>query len=67
MPEALVLDTSAFLTLTDREPGAERVRELLKAAKRGEIQLHDRAKFGFDVEKLLGGVALAHGSSLEAL
>ena len=40
MPEALVLDTSAFLTLTDREPGAERVRELLKAAKRGEIQLH---------------------------
>ena len=40
MPEAFLLDTSAFLTLTDREPGVDRVRELLKAAKRGEVRLH---------------------------
>ncbi len=40
MPEAFLLDTSAFLTLTDREPGVNRVRELLKAAKRGEVRLH---------------------------
>jgi PIN domain nuclease of toxin-antitoxin system len=35
MPDAFLLDTSAFLTLTDREPGVDRVRELLRAAKRG--------------------------------
>lgn len=40
MPEAFLLDTSAFLTLTDREPGVDRVRELLKAAKRGDVRLH---------------------------
>lgn len=40
MPDAYLLDTSAFLTLTDREPGVDRVRDLLKAAKRGEVLLH---------------------------
>lgn len=38
--DAFLLDTSAFLTLTDQEPGVERVRDLLKAAKRGDVQLH---------------------------
>lgn len=38
--DAFLLDTSAFLTLTDREPGVDRVRDLLKAAKRGDVQLH---------------------------
>jgi predicted nucleic acid-binding protein len=40
MPDCYLLDTSAFLTLTDREPGVDRVRDLLKAARRGEIPLH---------------------------
>ena len=40
MPKAFLLDTSAFLTLTDREPGVDRVRHLLKAARRGELRLH---------------------------
>ncbi len=40
MADAFLLDTSAFLTLTDREPGVDRVRDLLKAAKRGEVRLH---------------------------
>lgn len=39
MADRFLLDSSAFITLTDREPGVERVRELLKAAKRGEIEL----------------------------
>jgi predicted nucleic acid-binding protein len=38
--DPFLLDTSAFITLTDREPGVERVRELLKAAKRGELTLY---------------------------
>ncbi len=38
--ELFLLDTSAFITLTDKEPGFERVRSLLKAGKRGEIELH---------------------------
>jgi ribonuclease VapC len=40
MPDIYLLDTSALLTLTDREPGVDRVRDLLKAAKRGEVHLH---------------------------
>ncbi len=38
MPDTCLLDTSAVLTLADREPGVDRVRDLLKAAKRGEVQ-----------------------------
>jgi predicted nucleic acid-binding protein len=38
--DSFLLDTSAFITLTDREPGFERVRDLLKAARRGETDLH---------------------------
>jgi predicted nucleic acid-binding protein len=38
--DSFLLDTSAFITLTDREPGFERVQDLLKAARRGETQLH---------------------------
>lgn len=40
MAELFLLDTSAFLTLTDREPGVDRVRHLLRAAKRGEVRLY---------------------------
>ena len=40
MADPLLLDTSAFITLTDREPGVERIREVLKAAKRGELILY---------------------------
>jgi predicted nucleic acid-binding protein len=38
--DSFLLDTSAFMTLADKEPGFERVRDLLKAGKRGEIDLH---------------------------
>jgi len=34
-----VLDASAVLRFTDREPGFDRVRELLEQAARGEIRL----------------------------
>jgi predicted nucleic acid-binding protein len=37
--ESFLLDSSAFIALTDREPGVERVRKVLKAAKRGEVAL----------------------------
>jgi predicted nucleic acid-binding protein len=40
VPDLFLLDTSAFIALTDREPGVERVRELLKKAKRREISLY---------------------------
>ena len=40
MAEAFLFDTSAFITLTDREPGVDRVRELLKAARRAELTLY---------------------------
>src|SRR6266446_309698 len=35
-----LLDTSAFVTLTDAESGHDRVEELLVQAEKGEIQLH---------------------------
>ena len=40
MAESFLLDTSAFITLTDREEGFERVQQLLKVARRGEVELH---------------------------
>lgn len=40
MAESFLLDTSAFVTLTDKENGFERVRDLLKAARRGKVVLH---------------------------
>lgn len=40
MAETFLLDTSAFITLTDKEGGFERVQSLLKAARRGEVALH---------------------------
>lgn len=40
MADSFLLDTSAFITLADKEPGFERVQELLKAGKRGEVKLH---------------------------
>jgi len=38
--ESFLLDTSAFITLTDKEAGFERVQNLLKSARRGELVLH---------------------------
>lgn len=38
--ESLLLDTSAFLTLTDKEDGFGRVQQLLRDARRGEVELH---------------------------
>jgi hypothetical protein len=38
--DTFLLDTSAFLAPTDKEAGAERVRDLLRAARRGELDLH---------------------------
>ncbi|MEY2427195.1 MAG: hypothetical protein QOJ40_80 [Verrucomicrobiota bacterium] len=38
--DSFLLDTSAFITLADKEPGFDRVQSLLKAAKRGEVDLH---------------------------
>lgn len=40
MAEPFLLDTSAFITLTDKESGFEGVQGLLKAARRGEVVLH---------------------------
>lgn len=40
MADSFLLDTSAFITLADKEPGFERVQSLLKAGKRGEVELH---------------------------
>ncbi len=40
MADSFLLDTSAFITLADKEPGFERVQSLLKAGKRGELELH---------------------------
>lgn len=40
LPDAFLLDTSAFLALVEREPGRDRVRELIEAAIRGEMLLH---------------------------
>ena len=39
-PEVFLFDTSAILTLIEREPGRDRVRELIEAAMRGELALH---------------------------
>ena len=41
MADAVVLDTSAILTLTDSEPGADEVQTYLAQAIAGRIQLHD--------------------------
>lgn len=38
--DPFLLDTSAFITLTDREQGVQRIRELLQGAKRGELILY---------------------------
>lgn len=40
MVDSFLLDTSAFIALTDRKPGFERVQALLEAARRGEVSLH---------------------------
>ena len=40
MAEAVVLDTSAILTLTGNEPGADEVQTYLAEAIAGRIQLH---------------------------
>ena len=39
-PDAFLLDTSAFLALVEREPGRDRVRDLIERAIRGEVLLH---------------------------
>jgi predicted nucleic acid-binding protein len=38
--DLFLFDTSAFIALTDREPGFERVQHLLKEARRGAVLLH---------------------------
>jgi predicted nucleic acid-binding protein len=38
--DIFLLDTSAFITLTDKEPGFESIQSLLKAARHGEVNLH---------------------------
>lgn len=40
MAELFLLDTSAFITLTDKEDGFGRVQQLLWAARRGQVELH---------------------------
>jgi predicted nucleic acid-binding protein len=40
VPDAVVLDTSAILTLTGNEPGADEVQTYLTEAIAGRIQLH---------------------------
>ena len=40
MADAVVLDTSAFLTLTGDEPGADTVQKFITDALAGEIDLH---------------------------
>ena len=40
MADAVVFDTSAFLTLTGEEPGADEVQELITEALAGVIELH---------------------------
>lgn len=40
LPDAFLLDTSAFLALVEREPGRDRVRQLIEGAIRGEVLLH---------------------------
>lgn len=40
MADRFLLDTSAFITLTDKEPGFEQVRDWLRVARRGEVELH---------------------------
>ncbi len=38
--KSYLLDTSAFIALTDKEEGFEQVQHLLKEARRGEVELH---------------------------
>lgn len=40
MADAVVFDTSAFLTLTGEEPGADTVQKFITDALAGEIDLH---------------------------
>lgn len=40
MADAVVFDTSAFLTLTGEEPGADTVQQFITDALAGAIQLH---------------------------
>lgn len=40
MADAVVLDTSAFLTLTGEEPGADTVQQFITDALAGELDLH---------------------------
>lgn len=40
MSESFLLDTSALMALTDEEPGAERVRELVTQALSADLALH---------------------------
>lgn len=40
MADAVVLDTSAILTLTGNEPGADEVQTYLADAIAGRLQLH---------------------------
>lgn len=40
MADAVVFDTSAFLTLTGEEPGADTVQKFITDAMAGEIDLH---------------------------
>lgn len=40
MADTVVLDTSAFLTLTGEEPGADTVQKFITDALAGEIDLH---------------------------
>lgn len=40
MAERLVLDTSAWIALDEREPGADEIEEVLARAWLGEVELH---------------------------
>lgn len=40
MPDKLVLDTSAVLALLENEPEAARVEDILRQARRTEIEVH---------------------------
>jgi predicted nucleic acid-binding protein len=62
MADAFLLDTSALMALLEKEPGGERVEQLLAAAHRGEIRLvaafASRMELVYLVEQEQGAEAL---------
>jgi len=71
MADKYLLDTSAFMAFLEKEPGGERVEQLLEAAHRGEVEIFaafaSRMEILYLIEQEKGALELAKLKTLMPL